>query len=156
MASMTVREFCDRHDACHDARDWADDTGWLDRPMADLWASGALRPAWQLWAFTRRGVATDRDLRLFACRCVRETPLADGRRVWDMLTDPLSRAAVEAAERFARGDATRDELAAARDAAWAAARDAAWSAAWNAAWAAAGDAQRGWMIELPVSFETEG
>jgi hypothetical protein len=59
-----------------------------------------------------------RKLLVFACRCVRETPLADGRKVWDLLTDERSRNAVEVAERFARGKATRDELDSARAAAW--------------------------------------
>jgi len=64
-------------------------------------------------------------LRLIAAECVRKTPLADGRTVWDLLTDPRSRAAVETSERFARGEATEEELAAASSAASSAARAAA-------------------------------
>jgi hypothetical protein len=71
---------------------------------------------------------------------VRETPLADGRKVWDLLTDERSRKAVEVAERHADGLATYDELAAALDASGAAALAAAWAAAWVAAGAAARDA----------------
>ena len=48
------------------------------------------------------------------------------------------RQAIETARRFARGKATREELDAARDAAW----DAAWDAARDAAWAADRDAAR--------------
>ena len=78
--------------------------------------------------------------RLFAVRCAR--------RVQHLMTDPRSVAALDVAERHARGEATDAELAAAsaaaRDAAWAAARAAAWDAAWDAArdaaWAAAWDA----------------
>ena len=84
----------------------------------------------------------ERELRLFACWSIRNTPLADGRMVWDLLTDKRSQTAVEVAERYADGLATDDELAAAGDAAWAAAwaaGDAAWAAAW-AAGDAAGDA----------------
>ena len=103
----------------------------------------------------------DRVLRLWACWCVRNTKLEGGRTVWDLLTDPRSRNAVEVAERFANGYATKEELAAAgaaawaaagaaaaaagyaaRDAARAAARAAAGAAAWDAAWAAAGAAAR--------------
>ena len=61
------------------------------------------------------------ELRLWGCWCIRNTPISGGRTVWDLLTDPRSRNAVETAERFARGEATRKELAAA----WAAARTAA-------------------------------
>ena len=90
---------------------------------------------------------TEESARLFACWCVRHTPLTDGRVTWDLLTDKRSRAAVEVAERYARGGATTKELAAARGAAWDAAEgaawDAAWAAAWDAAWAAAWDAAGG-------------
>jgi hypothetical protein len=82
---------------------------------------------------------------------VRNTPLPDGRKVWDLLTDERSRRAVEVKELWIDGKATDVELDAARDAAgardaardaaraaaWAAARDAAWAAAWDSAWAAA-------------------
>ena len=84
----------------------------------------------------------DKILRLFACKCVRSTPLGDGRVVWDLLTDERSRNAVEVSERFARGEATQEELDAARDAARNAARNAA-RAAW-AAWDAAGAAWDAW------------
>ena len=158
---LTTREFCDRYDACGEAREWATGLGIMDAPMVSTFRRADLRYEWRLWALTRPGVYADRDLRLFACRCVRETPLADGRTVWDLLTDPRSRAAIEVAERYARGEATTAELAAARDAAGAAARDAAGDAAGDAAWAAAGDAawaaaraaQATWMLELPVIFE---
>ena len=54
------------------------------------------------------------------------------------------RLAIECARRFAAGEATREEMDAARDAAWDAARTTAWSTAWSAAeaaaWSAAGAA----------------
>ena len=84
------------------------------------------------------------ELRLWACWCIRNTSISGGRTVWDLLSDPRSRNAVETAERFAQGEATREELAAARSAAWAAAwaaGDTVWAAARSAAaWAAAWDA----------------
>jgi hypothetical protein len=46
---------------------------------------------------------TTRKLRLFACSCCR--------LVWDLLTDPRSRHAVEIAERFVEGMASQQELA---------------------------------------------
>ena len=103
---------------------------------------------------------TDAQLRLFAVRCAR--------RVQHLMTDPRSIAALDVAERHAKGEATDEEFAAARTAAWAAAwaaaaaassaaataacaaartaawaaRDAAWATASDAAWAAAGAAER--------------
>ena len=82
----------------------------------------------RIWAATCKGVLDDKTLRLFACKCVRE--------VWHLLNDERSRKAVEVAELYAVGEATDEELAAARAAAWAAARAAAWDAAWDAAMAA--------------------
>ena len=81
------------------------------------------------------------ELRLWGCWCIRNTPINGGKAVWDLLTDERSRKAIEVAERFARNEATREELDAARDAAWAAA-SAAWAAAKAAAWAAASAAAR--------------
>ena len=104
---------------------------------------------WLLWTATRPGVFPDSVLRKLACRFVRETPLADGRKVWDLLTDERSRRVVEVAERYADGKATAQELAAADaaaaraaayDAARAAADDAARDAARNAAYDAVRDA----------------
>jgi len=111
--------------------------------MEDVWKTA--KAEWLIWVATQPGVLTDRELRLFACWSVRQ--------VWHLLTDERSRNAVETAERFASGEATEQEFAAAwdaardaawdaaraaaRDAVWAAARDAAWAAAWAAVWAAA-------------------
>ena len=81
-----------------------------------------------LWMFD-----ASRVLRLWGCWCIRNTKFSDGRTVWDLLTDVRSRNAVEVAERFAVGEATENELDAARDAAW----DAAWAATWDAAMDAA-------------------
>lgn len=70
-----------------------------------------------------------REWRLFAIWCAR--------RALALIPspDPRSVAAVDIAERHARGEASDEELAAAERAASVAARDAAW-AAWVAAWAA--------------------
>jgi hypothetical protein len=77
---------------------------------------------------------TDRTLRLFACDC------AERALTHATTPDPRSVNAIAVARKFAYGEATQEELAAAGDAAWAAAWDAAGDAAWAAAWAAAGDA----------------
>jgi hypothetical protein len=131
---MTIIEFCDKHRACVEGREWAIDTGC--QTMADLWARTDIRPEWRIWIATRPGVMTDREARLFACWCVRQ--------VWHLRTDQRSRTAIEVAERYADGQATDAELAAA---CWVAAMAAAWAAsgavarcaALDAAWAAQGD-----------------
>jgi hypothetical protein len=58
----------------------------------------------------RRGGASDRKLRLFACACARQ--------VWHLMDDLRPRAAVEMAERYAEGGATAKELATAGEAAY--------------------------------------
>ena len=103
----------------------------------------------------------NRDARLYAVWCARQ--------VQHFMTDQRSLDALDVAERYANGQATDRELAAAcasawdaaawdaaRDAACASARDAAraaaaWAAArdaWDAAWAAARDAQKKMFIKM--------
>ena len=82
----------------------------------------------------------DATWRLFAVWCARQ--------VQHLMQDPRSLAALDVAERFARGEATKQELAAARDAAGAAAGDAAGDAARAAAWAAARAAQLAKFVEM--------
>ena len=78
---------------------------------------------WMIWALEGFGKIDDYKQRMFNCWCIRHTPLVDGRVMWDLLTDERSRNAVEVAERFASGNATLEELNAARDAAWSAYKD---------------------------------
>ncbi len=91
----------------------------LDIPIAD-----------RFWVVLREELLSQKILRLFVVRC------ALG--VQYLMRDERSIKVLEVAERFAFGEATDDELAAAR----AAARDAAWAAATDAAWAAARAAAR--------------
>jgi hypothetical protein len=109
-----------------------------------------------------------KTLHEFGCWCVRNTPLADGRKVWDLLTDERSRRAVEVKELWLQGKATDAELDAARAAAWSAEwsaagdavrdaeRAAAWSAAGVAAWSAAGDAQAEQLESMLLALEPHG
>ena len=144
--NLTPKQFCAKTDACSEGLEFA-----LTQPtMAEVW-DNCPRSDWMLWILEKLNrQPDDRTLRLFAVWCARNTPLPDGRKVGDMLTDPRSLAALDVAERYANGNAKDDELAAARAAAWAAAwdaaraaaRDAAWAAAWAAAWDAAEAAAR--------------
>ncbi len=91
----------------------ASDT-WLAKQstMADAWDNCPRGDCIAWMAFHVR--ATDeRTMRRFAIWCARSTPLADGRVTGDLLTDPRSIAALDAAERYADGQATDEELAAA-------------------------------------------
>ena len=86
-----------------------------------------------IWLLCRKEFMADRDCRLFAVWCAREA--------LKLIETPDHRSidACNVAERYANGEATKEELDAARDAAWDAAwaaRDAAWAAARDAAWAA--------------------
>ena len=91
-----------------------------------------------VWAM-RSAPEYDREWRLFSIWCARQ--------VQHLMTDERSVNALNVSERFANGEASSEELAAAMAAAWAAAGaagaaagDAAWAAAWAAAGAAAMDA----------------
>jgi len=100
----------------------------------------------------------DREKRLYAVWCASQ--------VKHLMTDSRSFNALVVAERFAEGDASREDLeaagdaawaaarAAARDAAWAAARDAARDAAGDAAWDAARDAQKSEFIRMVKCINT--
>lgn len=115
-------------------------------PLVDVLNSNGIDDA--LWSL-RCVSDADRDIRLFAVWCARQ--------VEHLMQDQRSKDALNVAERFANGDASDEELAAAwaaaraaagaaaraaaRAAAWDAVWDAAWAAAWDAAWAAARDAQ---------------
>ena len=125
---MKTKEFLKQHSACTRGAKWALAIG---DDMADVWDAliEQEKLGWLLWTATRPGVFPESVLRKLACRFVRETPLADGRKVWDLLTDERSRIAVEVAEAYADGKATDGELQAAEAAAYAAARATAYAAA---------------------------
>ena len=132
---MKTKDFLKQHSACKNGANWALSIG---EDMVDVWDAMIEqgKHEWLVWTATRPNVFTDSMLRKLACRFVRETPLADGRMVWDLLTDERSRKAVEVTERYADGLATDEELKTAYAAAFAAARAADQDAA-RAAYAAA-------------------
>ena len=105
-----------------------------DEPLAFSTILDANGFADALWC-CRAAPEHSQTWRLYAVWCARQ--------VQHLMTDPRSIAALDVAERYARGEATDAELGAARDAARPAARDAAGGAAWAAgaaAWDAAGAA----------------
>ena len=108
-----IRKLCPCYDPClYLPEDWTgtalDILKFDEAPAED-----------RLWVVLRTGWIDDKTLRLFAVWCAREAlKLVDE-------PDPRSVDACDVAERYANGDATDDELAAAEDAAWAAAKAAA-------------------------------
>jgi hypothetical protein len=117
-----------------------------------------------LWA-TRAAPDYEREWRLYAVACAR--------RVVHLNPDPRVAAALDLAERYAHGQATDEELAAAREAAleavqnaedaaseaaraaFGAAAEAAWVAAAEAAWVASAEAERaaGWAAASKAAEE---
>jgi hypothetical protein len=129
MLTTTLRAIRE-HDPC--AAGWRKLLAHLGKTKADdeplpfhvLLESNGLDDA--LWA-CRSAPQYDREWRLFAVWCARQ--------VQHLMADPRSVAALDVAERFANGEATKYELDAAGAAAWAV-RVAAWVAAWAAGAAA--------------------
>ena len=78
------------------------------------------------WIVLRNEFLSDRDLRLFAVWCVRQALAIPGNE------NEVCSNTCDVAERFANGEATQDELDAARAAAWDAAGAAARAAARDA------------------------
>ena len=103
-----------------------------------------------IWVVCHEDYMTDRDMRLFAVWCTREAlKLVDN-------PDPKSINACNVAERFANNKATKEEMAAVRDAAWAASCDAGYAvrdAARTTVWAASGDARDAQINELLTYFK---
>jgi len=83
---------------------------------------GSLKVAWrvckqptQMCWLLRNLIADKRKQNLLGCRLIRETPLGNGRKVWDLLTDERSRNFVEIVKRFEKAEATGYELYAAKE-----------------------------------------
>ena len=116
--------------------------------MKEVW-DNCPKLGWLFWMLEKQTDKPEKQLRLFAVWCARQ--------VQHLMRDKRSLDALDVAERFAYGNATEGELAAARaaanaaeaalaawdtaladagEAAWAAALADAGAAAWDAAWAA--------------------
>ena len=129
MKTLTWADFAE-HRPCYNP---AEKYGEWDGTILDLMQHPKIPNYDKIWAFTRDGIVDDKTLRLFAVGCAR--------RAQHLMTDERSINALDVAERYANGNATKDELyaalAAAEAAAWDVALAAARYAAWDAAWAAA-------------------
>ena len=140
---------CDEYDLDRITGLWAGRDALTAREISDL----DIPTEDRLWALIYVCL-DDTQRRLFACDCA-EIELG---RIGN--PDPRSVDAIAVSRRYARGDATDKELAAAgytaRDAAgytaWYTAWAAAGEAAWAAAWAAAGEAARAAQIDIAVEY----
>ena len=148
MTTLPIHTISDirSYDPCYDPAKYLPED-WQGTAL-DILKVGGCPPQDRLWVVLRNDWIDDRTMRLFAVWCARQA------LALVVNPDPRSVAACDVAERYANGQATDKELAAARDAAraaaMAAARDAAraaamaaaWDAAKAAAWAAVWDAAR--------------
>jgi hypothetical protein len=130
MKTLTWADFA-KHEPCYNP---AEKYGEWEGTILDLMQHPEIPAKDKVWAFTREGIVGDKTLRLFAVGCAR--------KVQHLMKDQRSIDALDVAERYANGNATEDELAAAREAAKAAAWAAAGVVEWYAAKAAAGDVAR--------------
>jgi len=96
-----------------------------DEPLSLLTILDSNRLDDALWCL-RAVEGRDKEIRLYAVWCARQ--------VQHLIQDTRSLAALDVAERYANGEATVEELDAARDAAPGSALGAALGAAWGAAW----------------------
>ena len=96
----------------------AEREAWTFEDAVDLWGTGRLPAKDFLWITLRRAVLSDKVLRLHAVRSARRA--LERERAAKREPSPASWEACDVAERFAHGEATREELVAARSAAYAA------------------------------------
>jgi len=122
-------QFLEHHNACEDGIGWAIKNC---NNLQDAWNKA--RSEWIIWAATRDGILSDRELHEFALWCANSCKY--------LMTDKRSIEALDAKRKWLDGQTSVDELAAARAAA---AGAAAWDAAWATAGAAAADAQAEWL-----------
>ena len=132
--------------ACSEALAWVG-----QRTAADAWRE-CKSSEWMLWLFGHMPIEiTPQELRLLACDFAEAAV-----QYADEETAAVCEGVIKVARRYAVGDASDEELAAAMDAAWAAAGaaagDAARAAAWDAARAAARAAQCD-MIRAAVAWD---
>ena len=142
MKTLTWADFA-KHEPCYNP---AEKYGEWEGTILDLMQHPDIPYQDKFWAFTRDGIVDDKTLRLFAVGCAR--------RVQHLMKDNRSIDALDVAERYANGNATKEELAAAWAAAWAAARAAAWAAASDAASDAAKETERKAQIEIAIELLT--
>jgi hypothetical protein len=120
-----------RINACDEAIEWCS-----TQPSRQAAWDACTNPDWILFALDKSGSLGPSECRLLACAFARTALPYAG------MTREVCERTITVAERHARGEATDEELSAARSEAQSAARSAAWSAAWSADESAAESAAR--------------
>lgn len=115
---MTIEEFCDRHEAYDEDKEWMLANC---KSMVEAWDKA--EPDLLVWIATRHGVLSTRVLRKFAAWCANQ--------LYGTFSDDRSRYAVIIANLHADGKATDEELEKASQDAWCTARQVAWAATWD-------------------------
>lgn len=90
--------------ACREGIDWA--RKYDDGESA--W-NACENPSWMIWLLGKLKYSDNKTIRMYACWCVRHTPLSDGRTVWDLL-GPKHKNVLDLAELYADGDTTKKDL----------------------------------------------
>ena len=107
---MNIGEFVKKYKPCEEGVEWLCEFNTLE----EAWYA-CNNPEWMLWAAQALEFGDDDDFRLMLCRCIRETPIGDGRTTWDLLTDLKFKEAMETIEQIIRGELPRFEIAPLRD-----------------------------------------
>ena len=118
-----MMELLNKLNACQDAKLWS-----AGKTLSQAWQE-CQRADWMLWLLGRSQI-NKKIIATIAVECAE----ACAHNAKDY---PAVAECIAVVKRFLAGEATQDELLAARSAAWAAAELAAWAAAELAAWAAA-------------------
>ena len=94
---MRISDFCKKHGACKNGEIRASKFNDMD----DFFMNSTEYTD-VIWAIARKDVLTEKEMRLFACWCVRQ--------IWHLLKDDRSKTAIIIAEKYAKGEATKNDL----------------------------------------------
>ena len=106
---MNAYEFMRKHHAPAELTFWSE---WHDNDMAETWKIliDRKKVSWLMWIATETDVFPAATSINLLCDVVRHTALRDGRVLIDLLVDERSKQAICAAEKYANGSISKDEL----------------------------------------------
>jgi hypothetical protein len=77
--------------------------------LKDAWEN-CNNPSWMFWAIRQLKYDNHKQFILLSCKIACDTPLADGQYTYELLTDKISRDAIEAAIMYAHGKITLEDM----------------------------------------------